>query len=252
MASQIVIYIAMGILVSLGKDYSVTQDLAVLLTGITGIVAMIPCLYLYKKDRAARISGGLIPGAPSVRLHAGEAVLLLLMGAAFSQFANMLVGLFQNFLNYQQYQESMEQITQGKSLFTLIFWMGIVAPAAEEVIFRWLIYLRLRDYMRMAAAAVISGAFFGLYHMNLLQAVYAGILGMIFAYMLETGKSLWASVLLHMGANIWSLVFSEMVLWLLERNPASILFIYVVLLCIVVFGLSYFQKRAQRMPGRMI
>ena len=40
----------------------------------------------------------------------------------------------------------------------MIFWMGIIAPAAEEMIFRWLIYLRLRDWLKMPVAAVISGA----------------------------------------------------------------------------------------------
>lgn len=220
------------------------------MTGITGIATMIPCLFFYRRDREARIAGGLIPETAE-SLHISEAVLLLLMGGAFSQFANLIVGLLQNYLNYQQYQESMEQITQGKSLLMLVFWMGIVAPAAEEVIFRWLIYLRLRDYMRMGAAAVISGAFFGIYHMNLVQAVYAGILGIIFAYFLEISGSIWSSMLLHMGANIWSLLFSEIALQLLEKSPASVLMIYVGFLCIMVFGIFYFQKRASVFSGRM-
>lgn len=237
---------------SRGEVYRVTQDLIVLLTGITGIVAMIPGLYFYKKDRDERITGGLIPENRKKKFHPGEAVLLLVMGAAFSQFVNMLVGLFQNLLNYQQYQENMEEITRGKSLLTLVFWMGIVAPLAEEVIFRWLIYLRLRDYMKMGAAAVISGAFFGVYHMNLVQAVYAGILGMVFAYFLEITGNLWTSVLIHMGANIWSLLFSEIALWLLEMNVAAIFMIYAVLLCIMVFGIHFFKSRAEQIPKRMI
>lgn len=51
----------------------------------------------------------------------------------------------------------------------MIFWMGIVAPAAEEMIFRWLIYLRLRDWLKMPVAAVISGLIFGIYHGNIVQ-----------------------------------------------------------------------------------
>ena len=127
------------------------------------------------------------------RLSPGEGLLLFLMGLGFSQFANILVGLFQNVLNYQQYQQTMDQITFGKNILTMIFWMGIVAPIAEEVVFRWLIYLRLRDYMRTGAAILISAAFFGIYHMNLIQAVYAGILGAVFAYFLEITGSIWAS-----------------------------------------------------------
>lgn len=51
----------------------------------------------------------------------------------------------------------------------MIFWMGIIAPAAEEMIFRWLIYLRLRDWLKMPVAAVISGLIFGIYHGNIVQ-----------------------------------------------------------------------------------
>ena len=111
-----------------------------------------------------------------MQLKIPEMLLLLGMGAAFSQFANMLVGILQSVLNYQEYQESMDQLMEGKQMWFLILSMGIIAPLAEEIVFRWLIYLRLRDYMRMGAAAVISGLIFGIYHGNLVQAVYASFL----------------------------------------------------------------------------
>ena len=58
--------------------------------------------------------------------------------------------------------------------------MGIAAPFAEEVIFRWLVFLRMRDNMRVITAALFSGLTFGIYHMNLLQGVYATIMGFAF------------------------------------------------------------------------
>ena len=44
--------------------------------------------------------------------------------------------------------------------------------------------------------------------MNLLQGVYATIMGLLFALILEWRGNLFASVFLHMGANIWSLPVS--------------------------------------------
>lgn len=243
--SQIVARAAVNILLYSGGDVQDYQSLVVMLTGITGLLVMIPCTCLYRSDRRARISGGLLSEKRQKHLNFGEGILIFCMGIGFSQFANILVGLFQNLLHYQQYQETMDQITLGKSLLTLIFWMGIIAPLAEEIVFRWLIYLRLRDYMKMGAAIVISAAFFGIYHMNLVQAVYAGILGAVFAYFLELTGSIWASVLLHMGSNIWSLVFTEAAPWLLEKYPAWILVIYAVLLCTVIAGTAYFQRKQE-------
>ncbi len=106
---------------------------------------------------------------------------------------------------FQEYQET-QTLIEGKQMWFLIFWMGIIAPLAEEIVFRWLIYLRLRDYMRMGAAAVISGLIFGIYHGNLLQAVYASLLGIVLHIFWISVDICGASVLLHMGANIWSLI----------------------------------------------
>ena len=116
---------------------------------------MIPALYFYRRDKVRRIASGLIPAQKKVPLSISETVLLLLAGAGFAQYGNFLMAILQSFINSSTYQESMTRITEGKSLFMMIFWMGIVAPAAEEMIFRWLIYLRLRDWMKLPVAAVI-------------------------------------------------------------------------------------------------
>lgn len=221
---------------------------AILLTGLTGILAIFPCLWFYSRDRAARKIGGLVSSQKLWKLKVPEMLLLLGMGAAFSQFANMLVGMLQSLLNYQEYQETMDEMMAGKQMWFLILCMGIIAPLAEEIVFRWLIYLRLRDYMRMGAAAVISGLIFGIYHGNLVQGVYASLLGMIFAYFLDISGCLWTSVLLHMGANIWSLVSTDLYTWIININPGYIMILLLAFLMILIFGYFYFTKREQ---GRM-
>ena len=146
--------------------------------------------------------------------------LLLAAGAGFAQYANVLVAILQNWIS-SSYGETMTKITSGKSLFMMIFWMGIIAPVAEEMIFRWLIYLRLRDHFSVLFSAVISAAFFGIYHGNVLQAVYAFVLGGIFAWFLEMGGNKWTSVLMHIGANTWILIFSEYAQTLVEKAGAG-------------------------------
>lgn len=74
-----------------------------------------------------------------------------------------------------------------------------------------------------------------------------GILGFVFAYFLEITGSLWASVLLHMGANIWSLILPELLLRMPEEQMiTAAMGIYLVLLCVLGTGSSYFKKRACR------
>lgn len=235
-----------------GGGMDIYYKQVVLLTGLTGILSMIPCLWFYSRDRIARKYVGLVLPQKPWKLDLPEMLLLLGMGAAFSQYANMFVGMLQSVLNYQEYQETMDQMTSGKSMWFLIICMGIIAPLAEEIVFRWLIYLRLRDYMRMGFAMVISGMIFGIYHGNLVQAVYAGILGMVFAYFLEISGCLWSSVLLHMGANIWSLVSPDLVSWMLQKNPMYILIILSALILTLLYGISYFRTRMHGRTKRVL
>ena len=155
------------------------------ITGLTGVLVMFPAVYFYRKDCIGRLIGGLT-SIEEQRLSVPEMLLLLAAGAGFAQYANVLVAILQNWIS-SSYGETMTKITSGKSLFMMIFWMGIVAPIAEEMIFRWLVYLRLRDHFSVLVSAVISAAFFGIYHGNVLQAVYAFILGGLFAWFLEMG-----------------------------------------------------------------
>ena len=165
MISQIVAGTALAVFARTAENSAETYyNYTIFLTGLTGILAMIPALYFYRRDKVRRIAGGLIPAQKKVPLSLLEIILLLLAGAGLAQYGNFLMAILQSFINSSAYQESMTRITEGKSLFMMIFWMGIVAPAAEEMIFRWLIYLRLRDWMKLPVAAVISGA--GLWYIS--------------------------------------------------------------------------------------
>ena len=116
------------------------------ITGLTGVLVMFPAVYFYRKDRIGRLIGGLT-SVEEQRLSIPEMLLLLAAGAGFAQYANVLVAILQNWIS-SSYGETMTKITSGKRLFMMIFWMGIIAPVAEEMIFRWLIYLLLRDVFR--------------------------------------------------------------------------------------------------------
>lgn len=250
--SQIISYLGVYLLVQrTGGDMSAYYQHVLMLTGLTGILAAIPCLLLYRGDFLRRKETGILHSAavkpPMIkteseyapekindgvrssrkisitgsRLHIPEILGFLITGAFLGQYGNILVGLFQQYLNPETYQETQTLISEGKSIWSLIFWMGIVAPFAEEIIFRWLVFLRMRDNLRVVTAALLSGLTFGIYHMNLIQGVYATIMGLLFALILEWRGNLFASVLLHMGANIWSLLVSDVMLYMLDHTGAT-------------------------------
>lgn len=250
--SQIIGYAGLLLIMKYGGGMDDYYDHVILFTGITGVITIIPCLWFYTRDRAARKIGGMVTSQRQWKLKISEILLLLGMGAAFSQFANMLIGLLQSLLNYQEYQETMDQMMAGKGMWFLILCMGIIAPVAEEIVFRWLIYLRLRDYLKMGTAVIISGLIFGIYHGNPVQAVYASALGMAFAYFLDISGCLWSSVLLHIGANIWSLISPDLYTWIMDKYPTAIITLLFVLLTVLLLGSYYFIKRAEGRTERVL
>lgn len=246
-----------------------------MLTGLTGILAAIPCIWLYRGDFVRRKETGILqavaakstlkaePEAASEkmngdvrrggkkfatgrRLQIPEILVFLVIGAFLGQYGNILVGLFQQYLNPETYQETQSLVSQGKSIWSLIFWMGIVAPFAEEVIFRWMVFLRMRDNMRVLTAALLSGLTFGIYHMNLMQGVYATIMGLLFALILEWRGNLFSSVFLHMGANIWSLLVSDVMLYMLDHTGAtSVIALNLFLVFVGTYGIWRCYKNYQ-------
>lgn len=77
----------------------------------------------------------------------------------------------------------------------------LVSPLVEELVFRWLLVGRIRQHLGIPLAVFTSAIFFGFYHGNILQGIYATMMGLILALVYVWSGSLWHPVLLHMAAN---------------------------------------------------
>ena len=104
------------------------------------------------------------------------------------------------FRNYEQLMK-MADINVLPAWATL-FIVGVWAPLAEEIVFRAMIFRTLRKGFTFVPAAVISGAAFGFYHLNLIQGVYAGLFGVLLAYIYEKTDSLAGVYLFHLMFNL--------------------------------------------------
>lgn len=75
MISQIIGYIALWLITRSGGGMDVYYEQVVLLTGLTGILSMIPCLWFYSRDRIARKHGGLVLPQKPWKLDLPEIIL---------------------------------------------------------------------------------------------------------------------------------------------------------------------------------
>lgn len=85
---------------------------------------------------------------------------------------------------------------------------GIITPIAEELLFRAIVYNKLKKFMKLTPALVVSAALFGMYHGNSVQGIYAFVIGALMAYMYEYFADFRVPVAIHIGANLLAYVLS--------------------------------------------
>ena len=254
-AGQILSYAALlwppaAALINEGNFVRITM----LMTGLTAIAAVLLLAHPFYADMKARIRTGLLPPDTAVFPGFGQACLLFVMGAGFAETFNLVISLCGAWLPLDEYSQTMGEVLEGKTLLSMIFWVGIICPIAEEVVFRFMVYLRLRDNLRFILAALISGILFGIYHGEPAQGVYAALMGFAFAALVEYSHRAGASVFMHIGANTWSLVVSEALTRYMNAHPEvpmeQISVIYLsgalILFLITIAGTAWYRKKYKK------
>lgn len=104
----------------------------------------------------------------------------------------------------------------------------VLAPISEELTFRGLSFGYARRGLPLGAAMVLQAVLFGVFHMNMIQGIYAGTLGVFLGYVCWKGDSLFLAVLFHAGFNIAGtylvdyMYFGKNEIWGILYLPVSI------------------------------
>lgn len=182
------------------------------LTAAGALIAAVPLGHMYWQFRTERCSFGGQSGENDSRrrdLPARKRILLWsgLAGICASLCFNNLLGMLPAFA------ERTRQVTNliySPSFGMQFLCTVVLVPFTEELVFRGLGYRRIRTELPFVWAALISAVFFGLYHGNLYQGVYACFLGILLAFLFEQSDSLLAVWEFHAAANLASITMNAM------------------------------------------
>lgn len=86
----------------------------------------------------------------------------------------------------------------------MLFLMAITPAFCEEVVFRGVVYGGYRKGGNKFWAVILSGFMFGVMHGNLNQALYAFVIGVLLALLLESTGSIFTTMLFHFVYNAQS------------------------------------------------
>lgn len=110
----------------------------------------------------------------------------------------ILTGLVGKSESYKQVAERQYGVAFGIGLFIY----GVISPIVEEIVFRGLIYNRMKKYYPIWISVIVSALLFGAWHGNMVQALYGACMGILLAYTYERFKDFKIPCVFHAIANI--------------------------------------------------
>ena len=146
------------------------------------------------------------------------------------------------------YQEVSQTLYSGE-LWIELLGIVVIAPVCEELLFRGLMYKRMKEYMSSYVAMVLSALAFGFFHGNMTQMVYAAILGFLMAYVYEKYHNLFAPILFHAVANLFSVIVTETALLNFLYSSRTMMLLSGILgVAIVVVGVRMIHEMVRLEP----
>lgn len=95
------------------------------------------------------------------------------------------------------------------NIYIALFGSVIIGPILEELVFRYLIYNNLNKFNKKNTSIILSSLIFALVHNGFINIVYAFIIGTILTIIYSKNKNIKEVIILHMVANLMSLLIKE-------------------------------------------
>ncbi|MGN0293696.1 MAG: lysostaphin resistance A-like protein [Lachnospiraceae bacterium] len=204
---------------------------------ILGYVILIPVFWrMHRKDLDQdRVLGyEVVHGKVPPVLYA----ILIVAGAASCVAASNMISMSGLVESSESYAEAAGTLYSTGILPELIG-LGVIAPAAEELLFRGLVYRRFREFNSVIGSIIWASLLFALLHGNLVQGIYAFIVGFLMCYVYERYGSLKAPVVMHMASNVAAVLASETKILDFMYAGQSSFYVSTFICCAVVVAMIY-------------
>jgi len=211
------------------------------ITAVSAVITFVPVILFYyfdkKKGRVAKDSNA----------KPLDFLMAALGGAGIAIVLNVIIGISGLAGLDTSFMEVSEAIS-SPPFPVILLCAGVIAPIIEELIFRGLVFNRIKYNYNAVAAIIISAVVFGIYHGNLTQGVYATLLGICLAYVYNKTENLLVPICIHISANVIVNFYgklSENFDTVTKFLESAAIFMVVLLLCFIfaIIGIIYFIRR---------
>ena len=174
---------------------------SILIMGIMDCVIILVFALLYRADERKRALSG--PAEGILRMgHVNflQIVAVILFVCGLSAVITMLTSYIP--IPKSDEYSTLEKSIENSGVVLQLLVICVSGPLAEELLYRGIIFRRIRDYLGCGWAAVLSGLIFGIAHGNLEQGIYAMLFGIVLALIYEHYGTIWAPIAAHTANNV--------------------------------------------------
>lgn len=116
----------------------------------------------------------------------------------------------------------------------------LLGPIEEELTFRGVVLSSAKKAMPFWAANLFQAFLFGIFHLNLIQGLYAFFIGLFLGFICGRSGSIYFSICLHVLFNSWGTFFTSNSI--IYQNPLITILFLVISLILGILGFVLFYK----------
>lgn len=210
---NMVIWASTADMVVFGYDFSnivTRQQLLDFLNACSIYVTIVSCIvnivvfyFLYRKNgKGSYYHNGL--RLPKTKDTVRILVLTITAGLGIN---NLII--LSNIASLSPQFQTTQEMLYSTTIVVEILGSGFIVPICEELVFRGVIFERLKLCVGTTLAGFFSALLFGVLHGNIVQGIYATVLGMLLAFLYEKYKNILVPIVGHMAVNIAAVVLTE-------------------------------------------
>ena len=142
---------------------------------------------------------------------------------------------------FKSYSQTMDNFDASGGIIVLVYTI-VIGPAAEEFIFRGAIFDRLYLGFDFWKANMLQALLFALYHMDIVQGIYAFIMGIVLGMVLKATGSIITAIITYILFNATSYIISVV---FNGKNELQIVFWIVLIFSVISLtaGIMYFKRK---------
>ena len=210
-----------------------------LLSGIANIISIPVFFSIFKKD-TLRLTGRRTSLKAEKKPGAVNTLTALFMGLGISVVLNIIIAM-------TPIAQWMYEMNPGRydMLDSLPLWASFIvtcllAPVAEELLFRALVFRRMRRFTGYMTAAFVSAAIFGFVHFDVVTGIAAFIIGVIMAMLYEYTGSIFTSMFFHFGFNLYATLIELIPFDSMSETAQGTVMLIILLAGAVMAGVTLF------------